>query len=77
MDCACDSPNVKEDIEFTQLGYSSSILTLKIDFALKLGLKNLDEVGVYPCVFTGKIGPTTDDGCPLANITISKGEEIF
>ena len=35
------------------------------------------EVDFLPCVFTDKTGPTTEEGCPLPYITISKGPEKF
>ena len=73
MDCFC--VNVSEN-DFFQLGYSSDPITLRIEFFFyKLGLRNFEEIDVLPCVFTDKTGPTTEEGCPLPYITISKGPE--
>ena len=75
MDCFCVN-GLSED-DFFQLGYSSDLITLRIEFFYKLGLKTIEEVDVLPCVFTDKTGPTTEEGCPLPYITISKGPEKF
>ena len=61
---------------FSSLG-GEDLETIRIDFANKLGLKKIEDVNVFPCVFTDKTGPTTVEGCPLPYITISKGVEKF
>ena len=70
MDCPCDCV-IEED--FFQLGYSRDLTTMRIEFYSKLGSNNLEEVVVFTCVFTDKIGPNAEEGCPLPYITISKG----
>ena len=72
MDCSC--VKVSED-SFFQLGYSSDLITLRIESYYKLRLNFFEEVDIFSCVFTDKIGPTTEEECPLPYITISKRPE--
>ena len=76
MDCYYCVNGRSED-DFFQLGFGSDLNRLRIDFANKLGVKKIEEVDVFPCVFTDKTGPTTEKGCLLPYITISKGPEKF
>ena len=76
MDCYCVSSS--EDTEvFFQLGYAKNLDKLRIDFASKLGVPKIEDVTVFPCVFSDKPCPTTEEGCPLLYLTISKGVEKF
>ena len=76
MDCYCVKSS--EDTEvFFQLGYAKNLDKLRIDFASKLGVPKIEDVNVFPCVFSDKPGPTTEEGCPLPYLTISKGVEKF
>ena len=68
---------IQSMILFSSLGLGGDLNKLRIDFANILGLKKIGDVDVFPCRFTDKTGPNTEEGCPLPYITISKGAEKF
>ena len=61
--CYCESDSV--DDSFFQLGFGEDLNKLRIGFANKFWLKKIGDVDVFPCVFTDKTGPTTEEGCPV------------